>query len=220
MHAVLDQAGVLSRPAQLETAEQGPGQQTRLSRAKKALDALYRKKTNDRASLPSAHVERFIDGHALPTSGAEPDNAQDSGHAGSVSQDRSGPARGLHSGRNTRRDLSTQQQPRFTHAMDPLPNVVVAPETEVPRHEANKLAGLGPFGTQYTRHFEIFPLDPGVLLPRDNAHWEWMHPEGNGDSLCRNTSRASYSSDLPAGRAVLRWGPWGRRHLVRAWNTP
>lgn len=53
--------------------------------------------------------------------------------------------------------------PQYTHADDPLPvgSSAVAADALL---EKNRLCGLGPYGTQYTRHFEVFPLAPGLRL--------------------------------------------------------
>lgn len=54
------------------------------------------------------------------------------------------------------------EAPQFRHANDPLPVPNEPDHDEVRSHLTtpgqSKLIGLGPFGTHYTRHFDIFPL--------------------------------------------------------------
>ncbi|KAL6853301.1 Mus7/MMS22 family domain-containing protein [Trichoderma novae-zelandiae] len=54
--------------------------------------------------------------------------------------------------------------PQYTHADDPLPVGSSVFTTDASR-EKSRLHGLGPYGTRYTHHFEIFPLAPGLQLP-------------------------------------------------------
>ncbi|RCI12274.1 hypothetical protein L249_0008 [Ophiocordyceps polyrhachis-furcata BCC 54312] len=53
------------------------------------------------------------------------------------------------------------EAPQYRHANDPLPPMVLLPEAEQDpvKHPDGKLLGLGPYGTDYTHHFEIFPFD-------------------------------------------------------------
>lgn len=52
------------------------------------------------------------------------------------------------------------EAPQFKHANDPLPfvNIQEVQEHPQPLPDPGKILGLGPFGTQYTKHFDIFPL--------------------------------------------------------------
>lgn len=54
------------------------------------------------------------------------------------------------------------EAPQFRHANDPLPLISEPNEDEVRNYlqtsEQSKITGLGPFGTHYTQHFDIFPL--------------------------------------------------------------
>ncbi|ROW06446.1 hypothetical protein VMCG_04441 [Cytospora schulzeri] len=57
--------------------------------------------------------------------------------------------------------------PQFKHANDPLPffDEPRLEEHPEPHHEGHsKVLGLGPFGTQYTQHFDIFPLHDDVYF--------------------------------------------------------
>lgn len=52
------------------------------------------------------------------------------------------------------------EAPQFRHANDPLPFDASAVEQDVekPRQGQSRISSLGPFGTHYTQHFDIFPL--------------------------------------------------------------
>lgn len=59
------------------------------------------------------------------------------------------------------------EAPQFKHANDPLPFFdEPRPEEhpEPPHQEQSKVLGLGPFGTQYTQHFDMFPLHDDVYF--------------------------------------------------------
>ncbi|KAK5660872.1 hypothetical protein OQA88_12243 [Cercophora sp. LCS_1] len=106
------------------------------------------------------------------------------------------------------------EAPRFAHANDPLPvevNLVEEVEEAQPQPQPqlrDKLRGLGEFGTQYTHHFEVFPLDQGVyfhentLLGRGSVH-KALDP--NLPDKIRHT-RPSVSFLLD--KHNLRWGTW------------
>lgn len=103
--------------------------------------------------------------------------------------------------------------PQFSAAHEPLPAPAISPirdfidGTDV-SPESNKLTGLAPYGTQYTHHFEIFPLDADVFFHEstllgsgriDKATDNW-----DEERLSRPRPRTSFTLD---GK-VLRWGPW------------
>lgn len=53
--------------------------------------------------------------------------------------------------------------PQYKHANDPLPSFedhysLVEEDVQRRGEDGNKIIGLGPFGTHYTQHFDIFPL--------------------------------------------------------------
>lgn len=59
------------------------------------------------------------------------------------------------------------EAPQFKHANDPLPFFDAPADEEVveaPRQGQNRIFGLGPFGTHYTQHFDIFPLHAATFF--------------------------------------------------------
>ncbi|POR37802.1 Protein mms22 [Tolypocladium paradoxum] len=99
--------------------------------------------------------------------------------------------------------------PQYSHANDPLP-VQYSPEPEptwADRQEG-KLLGLGPYGTNYTHHFEIFPLDPRVYF-----HESTLIGSGMIESCAGTNFHEKLLEDRPRvcfnlGNQILRWGPW------------
>ncbi|PKS12243.1 hypothetical protein jhhlp_001543 [Lomentospora prolificans] len=103
--------------------------------------------------------------------------------------------------------------PQFSYANEPLPQPVhlrVDSSVDVLESfsEPDKLRGLGPFGTLYTHHFEIFPLDADVFF-----HESTLIGQGRLDKatdsyddgrLRRTRPRVVFDID---GR-TLRWGSW------------
>lgn len=97
--------------------------------------------------------------------------------------------------------------PQFARANDPLPvdfSVVEAQEHQ-PR---DKLRGLGPYGAQYTHHFEVFPLHRGTFFHENTVIGRGCVRDavdaGLSDRIRRQRPAKSFSLD---GK-VLRWGAW------------
>ncbi|KAK1779410.1 Mus7/MMS22 family-domain-containing protein [Copromyces sp. CBS 386.78] len=56
------------------------------------------------------------------------------------------------------------EAPQYTRADDPLPAAFAVVEEQAKTKDVDKLSGLGPYGTQYTHHFEVFPLEHGTFF--------------------------------------------------------
>lgn len=59
------------------------------------------------------------------------------------------------------------EAPQFKHTNDPLPFFDAPADEEVveaTRQGQNRISGLGPFGTHYTQHFDIFPLHTATFF--------------------------------------------------------
>jgi len=102
------------------------------------------------------------------------------------------------------------EAPQFSRANDPLPyEALVIEEVEV--HEPqlkDKLMGLGPYGTQYTHHFEIFPLDRGAFFHETTligrGYINKAADAGLSDRIRHQRSSISFALD----GQTLRWGMW------------
>ncbi|KAK1506116.1 Mus7/MMS22 family protein [Colletotrichum tamarilloi] len=193
-----------NRPAQLETdLTQQPGR-VGFQAKKRALDALFKRNHSQSLSSRSAHLDSFLDdtssevsGHSLAAGGSpEPAAVK-------------------------RPILKRPRKPvqpiqidvtaaHFRHADDPMPTIELITPVETPKaaFNDNQLLGLGPFGTHYTQHFDIFPLDRGVFF-----HETTLIGSGRVSSIAYDQfpekvwnyrPRISYS----LGEMVLRWDSW------------
>ncbi|KAH0495551.1 hypothetical protein TgHK011_009093 [Trichoderma gracile] len=96
--------------------------------------------------------------------------------------------------------------PQYTHAHDPLPVGSSAVAADAPL-EKNRLYGLGPYGTQYTRHFEVFPLAPGLQL-----HASTLLGSGVFEALVKDIPiggpQLNSQISVRLGVHVFNLGPW------------
>ncbi|KAI0106995.1 Mus7/MMS22 family-domain-containing protein [Nemania sp. FL0031] len=204
--------GSFYRPAQLEMTGNATSHYTFDAR-KRALDALYRK---SRKSLPSSRdsrLERLISRQApaynqepLPKAPKLPVKNGASEPLGNQKK-----ARLRKQARPRPLDVSA---PRYAHANDPLPREL-SPSTvtlDISKSEtAGKLLGLAPYGTHYTQHFEVFPLDHGVFFHESTILGSGRlmralnsKPLGN---LSGHRGRCTFTID----EQTLHWGPWDAR---------
>ncbi|KAJ3558540.1 hypothetical protein NPX13_g9683 [Xylaria arbuscula] len=202
------------RPAQLETSGDFVNRNTFTAR-KRALDALYRK---SRKSVPTSqhlHLEQSIrrkipeeheqSGTGLPKPG-------ESNTACELLKNKP-----LENKRRVRHRKQIRPQsvdvsaPQYTHANDPLPRELSPPTaaSDSPKHEAaGKLLGLAPYGTHYTQHFEVFPLDRGVFFHESTIIGSGRLKKAlDGKSLDNFSSHRGWCT-FTLDEQSLRWGPW------------
>ncbi|KAI7931407.1 hypothetical protein M0657_001073 [Pyricularia oryzae] len=198
---------IAARPAQLETTEVNrPGKFSFLAR-KRNLDASYRR---NKSSLgpAAARLDRFINSPM----------DQDMMPRGNIAASIEPPtelqrpiARHPRLRKQTKARFVDITAPRFVHAADPLPpasDYALVQEDDVEELNDEKLRGLGPFGTHYTHHFEVFPLDASVYF--HESTFIGMGRLGNlqdkklMDKCCHVRPRISFQ----LGDKTLRWGPW------------
>ncbi|CAK7267474.1 hypothetical protein SEPCBS57363_002608 [Sporothrix epigloea] len=178
------------KPAQLETAAKKVQSIAAFSSKKKQLDEMYSRRKHDAVPLPNVRLEQFIDDQASflsvqnalfedgythpPTSFtfeqqglSKPGQCDDNSKAGSNSQRARQRTKYRKSYVPRQVDVSA---PRFACALDPIPveiepvTVDLAVDNTDPTD--GKLRGLGPFGSQYSQHFDIFPLDSDITFHR------------------------------------------------------
>lgn len=199
-----------SRPAQLETTGERAGRYA-FHAQKRALDALYR---NSRRTLPtstSVGLERLVGG----SESVADSDIHDEDPPPSNSPEKLEPVP-LRKRLKPRKHFQPRRvdtaEPQYAHANDPLPPEVspVSPFVEVtrPSEPTGKLLGLGPFGTHYTQHFEIFPLDLGVFFHEStllgSGRLMKALEEKPRDSLHRPRGHGTFILD----EKTLRWGRW------------
>ncbi|KAI1388503.1 Mus7/MMS22 family-domain-containing protein [Hypoxylon trugodes] len=196
-----------SRPAQLEMTGEKVGRHAFDAR-KRALDALYRKSRRVLPAPASMGLERLVEEQVRVEKPSEDLSSND--RHGSVE-----PApirRRLTSRKKIRPQHLDTTAPQYTHANDPLPReesppTIIVEVTQNPE-SAGKLLGLGPFGTHYTQHFEVFPLDIGVFFHEStllgSGRLARALDEKSQDVLRRPRGRDTFVLD----EKTLRWGQW------------
>ncbi|RYP09173.1 hypothetical protein DL764_001444 [Monosporascus ibericus] len=194
-----------SRPAQLETAGENVSRYAFTTR-KKALDALYRKSHKALLAPVNLRLDRILERNAPANDthqGTKDVLAEkDPKAAASVTRRR------LKSRKHLRPRRLDTSAPQYAHANDPLPREAspIFDVVDVPE-DNTKLLGLGPFGTHYTQHFEVFPLDPGVFFHESTLLGSGRlvkAVESSLDSLNRMHGRSIFVLD----EKNLQWGPW------------
>ncbi|RDA86357.1 hypothetical protein CP532_4311 [Ophiocordyceps camponoti-leonardi (nom. inval.)] len=143
------QPRIVARPASLEIDERSQAKNASFHARKKFLDSLHRRGRFDIAAWSfEANGAGDVD--------ATPKPIQPMATPFLPPPPREAPRRK----RAKPRQIDVEA-PQYRHANDPLPPMVVLPEAEQDplKRPDGKLLGLGPYGTDYTHHFEIFPFD-------------------------------------------------------------
>ncbi|KAK5988691.1 Protein mms22-like protein [Cladobotryum mycophilum] len=195
-----------ARPAQLEVDETEQRDVLRFHSRKEFLDRLYRKRGQHITG--TNHVRSLETGLTMQSRAGSPENEQlerlpddseQSGHRLKASRFR----------KQTRPRRVDVEAPQYTHADDPLPvQYSPLPEPGEKQPEGKKLQGLGPYGTRYTHHFEMFPLDSAVYF-----HESTLIGSGIIDACMSSDLHSKLQNLRPRvsfhlGEQMLRWGPW------------
>lgn len=101
--------------------------------------------------------------------------------------------------------------PQYSHANDPIGDaqpVLLESEIIAQHAEEAKLLGLGPYGTHYTHHFEVFPLMPGIYF-----HHSTLFGSGVLEIILHKDYSPRLEDPRPKavftlGEQTLRWGQW------------
>lgn len=201
-----------SRPAQLETLEtHRPGKFAFLAQ-KRSLDASYRRSKSAHGPA-AARLEQYIDSIV-------PEAGEDHGEAVLRTAPQTIEVQDPKKTQPCRSRLRKQHAPRFVdvtapqflHAADPLPDEETVLIEDGPVVRTNdKLNGLGPFGTQYTHHFEIFPLDDGVFFHESTFIARGPLERAQEGRFLEKARRVRPRASFQLGDKTLRWGPWDDR---------
>ncbi|KXX75508.1 Protein mms22 [Madurella mycetomatis] len=196
------------RPAQLE-ADEREDRRRRLNSQKRTLDAFYRRTRR----VLGESVDDSLEQGPLDVDFTlqEPGS-----HGQHVSSDAEEP---LTMGKRRKRNAKSRfrkrrrpqyldpEAPQYARANDPLPADVSVIEVQAHRAQ-DKLAGLAPYGTHYTQHFEVFPLDRGTFFHESTII---------GRGVVRNAVERGLSDRIRHQRPpvsfffdgqTLRWGAW------------
>jgi hypothetical protein len=197
------------RQAQLEAAEETASRYAFDAR-KKALDALYRR---SRKSLPvpiNIRLEQSIDRQATAPTPRLTDSHLRSSESNDASEQPETRQR-----RNFRKQVPPQpvdvSAPQHTHANDPLPGELNPPAKflDISKSErTGKLVGLAPYGTHYTQHFEVFPLDRGVFFHQSTIIGSGRLKRALDDRSSANLSSHRGQCTFTIDKRTLHWGQW------------
>ncbi|KAF5001455.1 hypothetical protein FGRMN_1051 [Fusarium graminum] len=195
----------VARPAQLEMDEADNTSRLSFNVTKRRLDCLYRKQ---RGGFSAASIMTFEN---------EPDTFF---RASPPPEENPLPLRVIEEPlqdqnksrfrKKTRPQRIDIEAPQFSRANDPIPLEIMQMPEPIQAVETNgeKLQGLGPYGTQYTHHFEIFPLDRRVYFHESTIIGSGALETASGAVTCQSLLEVRPRLSLNFGEQVLRWGPW------------
>ncbi|RDA92710.1 hypothetical protein CP533_1383 [Ophiocordyceps camponoti-saundersi (nom. inval.)] len=184
-----------ARPASLEVDEKSRTRNAAFHARKKFLDSLHR-----RGQFDVATWSFEVDGIEIAETPSQPNQPS----AAPLLPPTPREARRRKKTRPRRVDV---EAPQYRHANDPLPLMVVLPEAKQDpvKRPDGKLLGLGPYGTDYTHHFEIFPFDIQVYF-----HETTLIGSGIIEACCSGSCK-----EIPAGISCTALNlkgislPWG-----------
>ncbi|KEY64444.1 hypothetical protein S7711_05262 [Stachybotrys chartarum IBT 7711] len=188
------------RPAQLEMEETESATSFGFQSGKRFLDRMYRKKhqssTYAGSIAPTEATPNRFSSH-LPTIEKPPTTKEDRSEVSKV--------RRRKKGRPERIDL---EAPEYAYANDPLPiQNPPAADRSLEQPKTGKLLGLGPYGTYYTHHFEVFPLHSRVYF-----HESTLIGSGVIEAIVafheQNLMTARPRMSFNLGEKTLRWDSW------------
>jgi hypothetical protein len=195
----------VTRPAQLESDESDPTSRLSFNATKRRLDRLYRKQRGD---LSASSIMTFDNGPDTfyPASPPPEENPMPLRAIGEPPQDQN-KSRFRKKIRPQRIDI---EAPHFSRANDPIPLEAVQIHEPVQSVETNgeKLQGLGPYGTQYTHHFETFPLDYRVYFHESTLLGSGALETASRAITCQHLFETRPRLPFNFGDQVLMWGPW------------
>ncbi|KAL6794821.1 Mus7/MMS22 family domain-containing protein [Trichoderma sp. SZMC 28013] len=152
-----------SREAQLEVDERTGEAIVSFRSRKRALDRIFNKQTQTKFAWHQAEIHNTL---ASGYGAAESSITEDTPPR--IFQEQEQKARQIRPRKSIRPRRIDVTAPQYTHAADPLPVDAPISISDVPS-EKSKLYGLGPYGTRYTHHFEMFPLIPEFQLHKSTV---------------------------------------------------
>ncbi|KAI1055812.1 hypothetical protein LB506_009414 [Fusarium annulatum] len=193
------------RPAQLETDETDQTSRFLFNATKNRLDRLYRKQRGD---LSASSIMTF-DHEPDTFYSASPPPEQNPVPLRAVEE----PSQNLNKSRFRKKTKPRRidvEAPQFSRANDPIPvefASISEPAQSIVTNE-EKLQGLGPYGTQYTHHFETFPLDAQVYFHESTLIGSGVFESVSSAPSCQHLLETRPRVSLSFGEQILRWGRW------------
>ncbi|KAJ2984258.1 hypothetical protein NQ176_g109 [Zarea fungicola] len=196
-----------SRPALLEAEDLTKGVLLAFHKRKKFLDSVYRR-SNRASSVNSGDSRSEFSIDRLSTRNVTRIRNDDTVADSPVEKQPKSRDRRRKAANPRRIDV---EAPQFSHAADPLPaSYEVEVEAEQSQNENLKarLGGLGPYGTKYTTHFEVFPLDPGVYFHQSTLLGSNIIEDCHNVSKMPVLLSSRPRSTLQFGSFTYRWSEW------------
>ncbi|KAG8160117.1 hypothetical protein KVR01_009653 [Diaporthe batatas] len=204
-------ADYLIRPAQLEDDVLHGAENAAFAARKKMLDLVFHKTRKEILAPTFRLQECALDSPQTKESPEETDGPKHGilGHAQLKGRQRAVTKPRFRKQFMPRRlDLDA---PQFRHANDPLLEYNAferGDRLEEPRQEQDRIVGLGPYGTQYTHHFDIFPLQRHVFFHHSTLI-------GNGDlkkaldcEFLSHITRPRAGTSFKIAHHSFHWGLW------------
>ncbi|KAL1854866.1 hypothetical protein Daus18300_011284 [Diaporthe australafricana] len=203
--------GNLSRPAQLEADVLHGADNEAFSARKKMLDLVFRKSRKE-ILAPTFRLQKHPSAEARLEK--IPREVDRSGHSifgdGQPKGQRPQTERPRFRKQIAPRRLDLDA-PQFRHANDPFPayEAHVNEESFEALHQGqNKILGLGPYGTQYTHHFDIFPLQEGVFFHHSTLIGAGTLRKALGSHISHDISQSRPLTSFNLANHCFHWGLW------------
>ncbi|KAK3392614.1 Mus7/MMS22 family-domain-containing protein [Sordaria brevicollis] len=206
----IHQRGPAIRPAQLETSiYEDP--QKRLKSKKRSLDALFRQDRRAGSVSSLDRLESLLDISRATSPEPFAQDRQDISLAEAAPVTQKPKAANQKTRYRKRRAPQhvDVEAPQYARADDPLPAAFAVVEEQAKTKDVDKLTGLGPYGTQYTHHFEVFPLDHGTFFHESTIigrGYVKKAVESGFSERIRRSARSTVSFDFQG--QSLHWGMW------------
>lgn len=100
------------------------------------------------------------------------------------------------------------QAPQYARAADPIHTHVCILDEAPDRHDRQRLRGLGPYGTHYTQHFDVFPLDDGCHFRHDTLVGKGVLEKINTGEYRKDIQGMRPSVSFLLDQQTLHWGRW------------
>ena len=192
------------RPAQLETEQGFQHQKVIFNRQKRALDSLFRQAKRSEVPAPRSVDNSQLDTRE-PLSSPLPVQPVENQGESPVAKHRLSKRRLRKRAAPVQVDLTEAQ---YQHADEPLPSSFLPQPATAAPPEANKLHGLGPFGTQYTHHFDVFPFRQGVFFHESTLLGSGVLAAISDERFVEKLRQTRPRTAFILGEQTLRWSSW------------
>ncbi|CAM1509382.1 Fc.00g031210.m01.CDS01 [Cosmosporella sp. VM-42] len=197
----------VARPAQLEMDETEHVSKYAFNATKRRLDRIFRKQHGDLSTSTLLDLQDNRPDTMFSASPPPEDNPVPLRIVPDIREDQ----RKSRYRKQTRPRKVDAEAPQYTCVNDPI--TVQAPLVPVmepvqPETEGKKLRGLGPYGTQYTHHFEIRTLDCRVYFHESTLIGSCALEAISSSDYCKRLFNLRPRTSFAFGDQTLRWGPW------------